>query len=111
MKTLLFFMCVVLALGTGAMAEPDRAPFIDKQIKELTKKVDADLASGALTKTDGDELKRSIKHVQTVAQSEPTLTPLTRRNLREELSKIQSDLARKENQAKALPSASPSVSP
>ena len=84
---------------------------MDKQIKELTKKVDADLATGALTKPDGDELKREIKHVETVAQSKPTLTPATRRNLREQLSKIQNDLGRKEDQAKALPSAGPSATP
>jgi uncharacterized coiled-coil DUF342 family protein len=101
----------ILLLPGIAAAEPDRAPFINHQIEELTKKVDDDLAAGALTKSDGDELKRAIQHVQSVEQSEPTLTLRTRRDLREQLSGIQKNLERKEAQAKALGSPSPSATP
>jgi len=111
MKTPFFAFLSLLALATGAIAGPDSAPFLNKQLKALEKKIDADLSAGALTKPDGDELKRAIDHVQSVENSEPTLTPATRRDLREKVTKIQKDLERKENQAKALPSASPSVSP
>jgi len=64
-----------------------------------------------LTKADGDELNRAIGEVRRVETSEPSLTGATRRDLREKLSKIQKDLERKENQAKALASASPSATP
>ena len=89
-------------------ADSDKAPFINHQIDVLTKKVDDDRATGALTQTDADELKQEIQHVRNVEQTEPVLTHRTRRDLREQLEKIQKDLDRKEAQAKALPSASPS---
>jgi hypothetical protein len=110
MKTPILSSLLVLVIGTAALADAD-APFIDKQIKELTKKVDGDLTAGALTQPDADELKRAISHVQSIRDSEPSLTGRTRRDLREELSKIQKDLDRKEAQAKALASASPSATP
>jgi hypothetical protein len=86
---------------------PSVAPVINREIKQLTKKVDADLASGALTQTDGNELKRAINHVNSVETSEPSLTPRTRADLREQLSKIAVELQRKEAQTKALASPSP----
>jgi hypothetical protein len=111
MKTPLFSLATLIAIAAVAVAAPDAAPFINKQIKELEKQVSSDLASGALTKADGDELNRAIGEVRRVETSEPSLTGATRRDLREKLSKIQKDLERKENQAKALASASPSATP
>jgi hypothetical protein len=102
-------MAIVLGITTVAKADPDIAPFINHQIKELTKSVADDLAAGKLTQTDADELNRAIKHVQTEEESEPSLTPRTRRDMREELSKIDADLRRKEAAAKAA--ASPSATP
>jgi septal ring factor EnvC (AmiA/AmiB activator) len=107
MKTPLISSGLLLALAAGALADPDPAPFINKQIAELNKKVDADLTTGALTQADADELKREISHVQDIEQSEPSLTVRTRRDLRQQLSKIDQDLKRKEDQAKALASPSP----
>jgi hypothetical protein len=106
MKTPIISSLVILALAAGAMAEAD-APHIDKEIRELTKKVDGDLAAGSLTQSDGDELKREISHVQSIRQSEPILTHRTRRDLRQDLAKIHKDLERKETQAKSLPAPSP----
>ena len=111
MKTPLLSLATLVAIAAIATAAPDAAPFINKQIKELERKVSGDIASGALTKADGDELKREIGEVNRVESSEPSLTGATRRDLREKLSKIQKDLERKENQAKALASASPSATP
>jgi len=111
MKTHIISLLSLAALSTGALAGPDAAPFINGQLKKLEKKVEADLAVGALTKNDGDELNREIASVRNVEQREPSLTRATRRDLREKVSKIQKDLERKEGQSKALSSASPSVSP
>jgi hypothetical protein len=111
MKNPLVSLTVLFAIASVAVAAPDSAPFINKQLKELERKVTEDLASGALTKTDGDELTREIGQVRTVETSEPSLTGATRRDLREKVSKIQKDLERKEAQAKAIASASPSATP
>jgi hypothetical protein len=102
---------LLIPLATPALAAPDMAPFINNQIKQLTKKVDDDLAAGALTKSDADELLQAIDHVQSTETSEPSLTPRLRADLREKLSKIQVDLERKETQAKALSAASASPTP
>jgi hypothetical protein len=110
MKIPILSVAIALGIATAAQADPDVAPFINHQIKELTKSVADDLASGTLTQTDADELNRSIKHVQDVENSEPSLTPRTRRDLRENLSKIDADLRRKEAAAKAAASASASPS-
>ena len=107
MKTHIISLLSLAALSAGALAEPDAAPFINGQLKQLEKKVDADLAAGALTKTDGDEINREIAEVRSVEASVPALTGRTRRDLREKVSKIQKDLERKEAQAKAGASASP----
>ena len=93
------------------MADPDVAPFINNQIKQLTKAVTDDLASGKLSQADADELNRAIQHVKTEESSEPMLTPRLRRDLREDLSKIDADLKRKEAAAAANASASPSATP
>ena len=111
MKATTIFIVMLLAAAGGRAEEPEAAPFIHHQIETLTKKVDGDLTAGALTKSDGDELKRSIQHVQSVVESEPSLTPRLRRDLREELSKIAKNLDRKEAQTKGLPSPSPSATP
>ena len=91
----------------AAVADPDPAPFINKQIKDLNTKIASDLASGKLTQTDADELKQAVDHVKNVEASEPSLTPRTRADLREDLSRITKDLERKEDQSKALSSPSP----
>ena len=112
MKAFAFSLFVLLPIATAALAqEPDAAPFINKLIRELNNKVDQDLAAGTLTQSDADELKREVGKVQSQEDSEPSLTPRTRRDLREELSKIVQDLKRKEEQAKAMASASPSATP
>jgi hypothetical protein len=112
MKAIPLFIVLLLGVtAVGWAADPDTAPFIHHQIEALTKKVDGDLTAGALTKSDGDELKRSIQHVQSVVETEPSLTPRLRRDLREELSKIAKDLDRKEAQAKVLGSPSPTATP
>jgi len=110
MKTPSILLLALLAMAAGATAqEPDRAPFINKQIKELTAKVASDLASGALTQSDADELNRAIQHVKATEDSEPTLMPKTRRDMREDLAKIEYDLVHKEAAVKA--SGSPGASP
>ena len=111
MKTPILSSLLLFAIAAGAVADPDAAPFINHQLKELEKKVDGDLAAGALTKNDGDELKREIGQARSTEASLPSLTPATRRNLREQISKIQKDLELKENQDKALGSPSPSATP
>jgi len=111
MKALAFSLLLLIPLARTASADPDPAPFINNQIKQLNKSIDADLAAGTLTQADADELKRQVKHVQAVEDSEPSLTPKTRRDLREDLSKISKDLERKEEAAKATGSASPSPTP
>jgi len=111
MKTQVIFLLSLVALSTIVLAEPDRAPFINGQLKQLEAKVEKDLDTGKLTKSDGDELNRQIASVRRIEESEPSLTPRTRRGLREEVSKIQKNLERKEGQAKALASASPSATP
>ena len=107
MKPRLFSLLMVIPLA-AAVADPDPAPFINKQIKDLTTKIASDLASGKLTQPDADELKKAVDHVKNVEASEPSLTPRTRADLREDLSKITQDLKRKEAQASALSSPSPS---
>ena len=107
MKTRIVSSLLLIALAAGALAAPGEAPFIDKELKALDTKVDADLAAGALTKPDGDELKREIGEVRSVEASGPTLTHATRRDLKEKISKIHKDLDLKESQAKALSSPSP----
>jgi hypothetical protein len=94
-------------MAADAMADPDVAPVINHQIKELTKAVADDLASGKLTQADADELNRAIQHVKSVEDSEPSLTPRTRGDLRKDLSKIDADLRRKEAAAAANASATP----
>lgn len=111
MKAFAISLLLLLPLARIASADPDPAPFINGQIKQLNKKIADDLASGALTKADADELKREVDHVQKVEDSEPSLTPKTRANLREDLSKISKDLERKEAEAKAMGSATPSPTP
>lgn len=105
MKTRVLSLLMVIPLA-AAIAEPDAAPFINKQIKELTKQIADDLAAGKLSQSDADELKNQVDHVKNVEASEPSLTPRTRADLREDLSRITKDLERKEEQAKAA-SASP----
>jgi hypothetical protein len=112
MKTPFLFSILVLTVAAVAMAQDapppvDAAPFINKQIRQLTARVNADRASGALTQADADELTRDINAVQQLETSEPSLTPKTRRDMREKLSAITQDLLRKEAQAKAMGSASP----
>jgi hypothetical protein len=111
MKLSIFSVAAVLCITTGAMADPDIAPVINHQIKELTKAVADDLAAGKLSQADADELNRDIQHVQSVENSEPELTVRTRRDLREDLSKIDADLKRKEAAAAANASASPAATP
>jgi hypothetical protein len=112
MKATAIFLVTLLAIGVvGRAVDSDNAPFISHEIKTLTKKVDADQTAGTLTQSDVDELKRRIKHVQSVEESEPVLTRATRRDLREELANVRKDLERKEGQAKAMASASPSATP
>ena len=106
MKPRLFSLLMVIPFA-AALADPDPAPFINHQIKELTKQIASDLASGKLTKTDADELSQAVEHVKNVEASEPSLTPRTRADLREDLSRITKDLERKEDQAQALSSPSP----
>ena len=109
MKSRLISLLVLIPLATALAA--DDAPFINHQIKQLTKQIADDLATGKLTQTDADELTQQVQHVQTVEASEPSLTPRTRADLREDLSKITRDLTRKEAQAAAMASASPSPTP
>jgi uncharacterized phage infection (PIP) family protein YhgE len=109
MKPLIYSLLIALPLATCAWAAPEEAPFINKQIKALTQQISDDLAAGKLTQSDADQLKGEVKHVQDVLDNEPSLTPKTRRDLREDLSKIDKDLERKEAEAKAM--ASPSASP
>jgi hypothetical protein len=111
MKTHIVFFLSLTALSAGALAGPDVAPFINGQLKQLENKISADLSAGALTKNDGDELTREIASVRKVEESEPSLTGRTRRNLRQEVSRIQKNLERKEAQSRALASASPTASP
>ena len=106
MKPRLFSLLMLIPFA-AALADPDPAPFINQQIKALTKQIADDLASGKLTQTDADELKQAVDHVKNVEASEPSLTPRTRADLREELSKITKDLERKEAQSQALSSPSP----
>ncbi|MGA3171811.1 MAG: hypothetical protein ABSE62_12460 [Chthoniobacteraceae bacterium] len=113
MKTPVLFSVLFIAVAAVAMADPDAppavdaAPFINRQIRQLTARVNADRASGALTQADADELTRDINQVKQLEASEPSLMPKTRRDMREKLSAITVDLLRKENQAKAMASASP----
>lgn len=108
MKATAIFIVMLLAIGVaGRAVDSDNAPFISHEIKALTKKVDADQSAGTLTRNDADELKRRIKHVRSVEESEPVLTRATRRDLREELANVRKDLERKEGQGKAMASASP----
>ena len=110
MKSRLLSLLVLIPCAT-ALADPDPAPFINHQIKELTKQIADDLATGKLTKTDADELTQAVDHVKNVEASEPSLTGRTRADLREDLSRITKDLERKEEQSAALGSPSPSATP
>jgi hypothetical protein len=111
MKTAILSSLILFAIAAGAAADADKAPYINSQLKKLETKVQNDLADGALTKPDGDELTREIGEVRSVETSEPSLTRATRRDLREKVAKIQKDLERKEGQAKALAGASASPTP
>ena len=111
MKTTLLFPVLLLAMGAACAADPDPAPFINHQIKELTEKVTRDLAAGALSQADADLLKQEIAHVQSTEDNEPSLTGKTRRDMREQLSKIDKDLQRDEATAKAMAAASASPTP
>lgn len=98
-----------------AAAAPDAAPLVDARSKALEKKIQADLASGAISKIDGDELQRKLSRVKRMeedAQRSGRITGKTRGDLRESLAKLDEDLARKEKQQKAaMAAASPSATP
>jgi len=104
--SLLLFLLLAIVSPAFAEVDVDVAPFINKQIKELTAKITSDLASGALTQTDADELRHAVAAVKNLETSEPSLTPRIRVDMREKLSAIAKDLQRKEAQAKALSSSS-----
>jgi hypothetical protein len=72
--------------------------------------LEADVAAGTITKDDGDKLSARISHVRHVVDGESRMTRETRRIMREELDRIEKDLADKEG-AKAGASASPSATP
>ncbi len=118
MRTPLLFSLLLLP-AAAVIADPqadstpvvDRAPFINKQVRELKTQIDKDLASGALTQTDADGLKREVADVLRIEDSEPELTPRTRRDLREKVSGIVMELDRDEKRTRATASASPSDSP
>ena len=101
---------MLLALTAGATADAGGSGF-DKKLEKLDEKVNSDLADGALTKPDGDELKLEISEARSVATSDPKLARGTRRNLQQKIAKINKELALKEKQATALGSANASSTP
>lgn len=87
-----------------ALAGPDSAPGIDKEVKQLEEKIKTDLASGSLSQGDADELNLKLdrlKHMEDSAEREGRITPRTRRDMRQDLDKVTADLTRKEEQQKA----------
>jgi len=112
MKAPILLTLSLLAFALPAFAvPPDDAPMISKEVKRLEERIHKDTAAGALTTPDADELNREVEHVKGLVAKEPSLTPATRRDLREKLGRIRNSLDLKEMQAKALPSSSPSAAP
>ena len=111
MKRLIAF-ATGLALASAHLAAQDPAPNLKHRIETTGKKINADIASGALTKTDGDELRREldrIKRIDAEGEQSGRLTRKTRVDIFRDFQKLQKDLARKELQAQALKaSATPS---
>ena len=99
MKLRLFFMLMLWAVVTAQAASPADAPFITAQSNKLNKRIAADVASGKLTKDDGDKLSARVSHVQSVVETEERLTPAIRQNLRNELARIAKDIGEKESPA------------
>jgi hypothetical protein len=108
MKLLPLLAILLLPVATISRADDNApAPVINGGIDKLTKQIDADVASGKLTKPDADELRHKLQHVEETSNNAGGLTPKTRRDLRNDLQKISDDLARKEQQAKAISTVSP----
>jgi septal ring factor EnvC (AmiA/AmiB activator) len=101
------FIPLLAFLSAVIIARADSFKALDHQLAELSKRINGDVESHALTQPDADELNRDIARVQNVEQSEPTLTKATRRDLKEQVEKIKKSLDLKEAQAKALASSSP----
>jgi len=108
MKTCFISSIIVLSLGVASIAlgaEPD------KQLTALQAKVQNELSTGALTQSDADELSREIQHAESIADRGAALTHATKRDARQDVAKIEKDLARKEAVAKAMAAASASPAP
>jgi len=105
MKSPIITILALIGAATVAMADPQGA--ITAHLKQLSDKVDADLAANAITKVDGDELHQQIDHVQHISDSEPVLTHKTHLDLARDIGKIEKSLAEKEAAVKATANASP----
>jgi hypothetical protein len=97
MKPLILLAALSFAT-VPAFAGPKDAPFIDSKSSALQKRIENDVASGNLTKTDADELKVGLQRIQRIedqAQRSGVITPRTRADMRRGLAKLEKDIERR----------------
>ena len=112
MKKFPLSLVALLSLVTLAFAG-SAIPGQDAKADALAKKIDADIKSGAISKTDGDELTHSLARIQkkdAETQRIGKINPTTQKTISKELDRLDKEVTRKEKQAAAA-AASPSATP
>lgn len=112
MKLLSLLAITALAFVTSINAAPTDAPFIDGRIEALQTRIDSGLKSGKLTPIEGNSLNRELNQIRKTEEQvrkTGTITPRTRKNLRNDLEKLEKNMERKEHNPN--PASSPSASP
>ena len=114
-KSSLLSLALVTSLGlvNAAPLNNKNAPTPDNRADALGKKIAADIASGSVSKTDGDSLQRSLARVQKMdaqAQKVGVMSPTTKKTIGTDLDKLTKELARKEKQQTAANAAAADAS-
>ncbi len=107
MKAPVVSLLLLFAVAHPLRASEEDMPFITARLNADQKRVEADVTAGTITRDDADKLETRISHVRNVVDSESRMTRETRRTMRQDLDRIEKDIADKETGAKSSPSATP----